>query len=325
MKKVAILAYEGCWGMSLFSAADFFRIVSLLEKHVGLAPSFDVQILSPDGSTVTAAGGHRIQPDGRLADYTDLDLIILPALEGPRLLQGIAPESPVLNWLRQRIHAGSSVLALTTAAAWLAASDLFSGILMATHWAYVPVLAKHYPQCRFMAHPSFLHSNRIYTTGSLNGSFDALLEIVAQEHGNRFAQLCATHLLLAQPARLSPILPGHRNHGDEAILKLQDWIESNFYDPLTLQQMARQIHLSERTLKRRFAKATTLAPNRYLQLVRVDKAKKLLISTSLSIQQVAAEVGYENVSFFVRVFKNVVGQTPGRWKSGGVDTPAAHH
>lgn len=73
--------------------------------------------------------------------------------------------------------------------------------------------------------------------------------------------------------------------------------------------------LSERTLKRRFLNATQLSPNVYLQKVRIDKAKKLLIATTLSVKEVAYEVGYENVSFFVRLFKSEVGHTPARWRT----------
>ncbi|MGA4815835.1 helix-turn-helix domain-containing protein [Pseudomonas aeruginosa] len=62
--------------------------------------------------------------------------------------------------------------------------------------------------------------------------------------------------------------------------------------------------LAERTLKRRFQQATRLSPNLYVQKVRVDKAKKLLLASSLPVKAIAYEVGYENVSFFVRLFKN---------------------
>lgn len=312
MKEVAVLAYDGCWGMGVFAVADFFRIVSLLEAHIGLEPSFRVRILA-SAREVTVASGHSLRADAILEIDADCDLLVIPAIEGARLA-GFVPDAASLAWIAQRIDAGARVLALTTGAAWLAASRRADGLLLASHWAYVRQLARRYPQCRFIGQRSYLQADGLYTTGSLGGCFDALLEIIARERGDRFSQLCATHLLVADAQRLSPILPGRRNHRDESILALQDWIEANHAEPLGLERMAAQAGLALRTLKRRFGAATGLSPIRYLQQVRVDRAKKLLLATPLSIREIAYEVGYENVSFFVRLFREEAGDTPSHWR-----------
>lgn len=312
MKEVAVLAYDGCWGMGVFAVADFFRIVSLLEAHIGLEPSFRVRILA-SAREVTVASGHSLRADAILEIDADCDLLVIPVIEGARLA-GFVPDAASLAWIAQRIDAGARVLALTTGAAWLAASRRADGLLLASHWAYVRQLARRYPQCRFIGQRSYLQADGLYTTGSLGGCFDALLEIIARERGDRFSQLCATHLLVADAQRLSPILPGRRNHRDESILALQDWIEANHAEPLGLERMAAQAGLALRTLKRRFGAATGLSPIRYLQQVRVDRAKKLLLATPLSIREIAYEVGYENVSFFVRLFRKEAGDTPSHWR-----------
>ncbi|MDF5855562.1 helix-turn-helix domain-containing protein [Pseudomonas aeruginosa] len=307
-----MLAYDGCWGMGVFAVADFFRIVSLLEAHIGLEPSFRVRILA-SAREVTVASGHSLRADAILEIDADCDLLVIPAIEGARLA-GFVPDAASLAWIAQRIDAGARVLALTTGAAWLAASRRADGLLLASHWAYVRQLARRYPQCRFIGQRSYLQADGLYTTGSLGGCFDALLEIIARERGDLFSQLCATHLLVADAQRLSPILPGRRNHRDESILALQDWIEANHAEPLGLERMAAQAGLALRTLKRRFGAATGLSPIRYLQQVRVDRAKKLLLVTPLSIREIAYEVGYENVSFFVRLFRKEAGDTPSHWR-----------
>ncbi|PTZ22116.1 AraC family transcriptional regulator [Pseudomonas aeruginosa] len=298
--------------MGVFAVADFFRIVSLLEAHIGLEPSFRVRILA-SAREVTVASGHSLRADAILEIDADCDLLVIPVIEGARLA-GFVPDAASLAWIAQRIDAGARVLALTTGAAWLAASRRADGLLLASHWAYVRQLARRYPQCRFIGQRSYLQADGLYTTGSLGGCFDALLEIIARERGDRFSQLCATHLLVADAQRLSPILPGRRNHRDESILALQDWIEANHAEPLGLERMAAQAGLALRTLKRRFGAATGLSPIRYLQQVRVDRAKKLLLATPLSIREIAYEVGYENVSFFVRLFRKEAGDTPSHWR-----------
>lgn len=261
---------------------------------------------------MTVASGHSLRADAILEIDADCDLLVIPAIEGARLA-GFVPDAASLAWIAQRIDAGARVLALTTGAAWLAASRRADGLLLASHWAYVRQLARRYPQCRFIGQRSYLQADGLYTTGSLGGCFDALLEIIARERGDRFSQLCATHLLVADAQRLSPILPGRRNHRDEhpCVAGLD---RANHAEPLGLERMAAQAGLALRTLKRRFGAATGLSPIRYLQQVRVDRAKKLLLATPLSIREIAYEVGYENVSFFVRLFRKEAGDTPSHWR-----------
>ncbi|UMZ14219.1 helix-turn-helix domain-containing protein [Pseudomonas sp. MPFS] len=316
MNEVAILAYDGCWAMGVFSATDFFRIVALLEQHLGVPQGYRVRVLSIDGGPVQAASGHAIHPDAALEAADDCQLIVIPPIEGPRLAAGFAPDARALAWLAQCKARGARVLAMTTGACHVAAAGLGRDMLLATHWAYTRLLNKRYPDCTFVAHSSFTQAQGIWSSGSLGGGFDALLEMLAQDQGDRFAQLCATHLLVSMPERLSPILPGHRNHRDPVVLKVQDWIENHHRQAISIASLAREAGLSERTLKRRFQLATHLPPNLYVQKVRVDKAKKLLLSSGLPVKAIAYEVGYENVSFFIRLFKTQVGQTPAQWRDG---------
>jgi len=314
MKKVAILSYDGCWAMGVFSVTDFFRIVALLEQHLGLAQTYAVEVLSFDGQEIYSASGHMIQPDAAITDANDYDLLVIPPIEGVRLAAGFTPERRLLTWLAARHKRGARLLAMTTGVCFVAAAGLAEHQLLATHWAYVRQLKKQYPTYQFIAQQSFLQAESIWSTGTLNGGFDALLEILAQDRGDQFSQMCATHLLVSAPERLNPILPGHRNHGDEAILRLQDWIESHHAESLTIERMGREVGLAERTLKRRFQLAIKLSPILYVQKVRIDKAKKLLLATNQSVKAIAYEVGYENVSFFVRLFRTHVGQTPAEWR-----------
>lgn len=321
MKRIAVLAYDGCWGMGVFSATDFFRIVAMLEQHLGVAAGYAVTVLSCDGAPVRVASGQQIITDGAL-DAGPYDWVMLPPLEGGRLNDSPAPA--LLQWIAKRYAEGSQLLAMTTAAALLAAAGVAEGAHMASHWAFVQRLNKRFPACQFVAHPSYLRAGNLWTTGALNGSFDALLGLLAEDHGDAFAQLCAAHLLVSDPSRAAPMLPGLRNHTDAAILAVQDWIEQHHAEPLDLKAMARVGSLSLRTFKRRFQAATQLSALVYVQRVRLEKAKRLLLTTDESIKAIAWKVGYENVSFFVRLFRTHMGETPGRWRERAVksSTPA---
>lgn len=317
MKRIAILAFPGCWAMSLYSALDFFRIVALLEAHVGLGQGYRVEVLSEGGTPVLSASGPAIVADAGLAGEGGYDLAIVPAVEGPRIDRLLAHSATTMEWLAAHLRRGAPVLALTTGSCLLAATGQVDGTLLATHWAYLRHLQALFPRCCFTAHESYVQVGTIYSAGSLDGGFEALLALVAQDRGDPFAQLCAAHLLVSEPRRLQPLLPGHRNHQDEAVLRVQEWLETHHAEPLPIAALARRFGFSERNLKRRFQVATGISPNQYLQRVRIDKAKKLLIATRLSVKEVAYEVGYENASFFVRLFRRELGRTPAQWRQQG--------
>ena len=98
MKKIAIVAYEACWAMSVYLAKDFFRIVSLLEQHQNQPQSYDVKILSHDGGHVYSSSGAVITPEGTL-DGTKYDIVIIPPIEGIQLTNMPASSQVITDWL----------------------------------------------------------------------------------------------------------------------------------------------------------------------------------------------------------------------------------
>jgi transcriptional regulator GlxA family with amidase domain len=313
MKKIAIIVYDGCWAMSVMMLKDFFHVVNLLSIRQGQVESHQVEMLSMDGFAKQSASAPRIEVDDKVRIETTYDLVILPSFEGNRLDQIQQENDDLVDWLTSQIQQQTPILALTTAAYFVAATQQRQHVLLATHWAFLRDLKRLFPQYTFTANRNYLQSEQIYSTGTLIGTFDALLGIVAQQKGDYFAQLCASHLLMNSPQELNPVLPAYRNHCDEAVLQVQDWLDANFSQESRIVDLAQQFNFSERNLKRRFQLATQISPNQYVQQVRVDKAKKLLLTTDMQVQQIAYAVGYENVSFFIRVFKKITGCTPSQW------------
>jgi transcriptional regulator GlxA family with amidase domain len=318
MKNIAILIYEGCWAMNVFLVKDFFKIVSMLEKHLQMPQYYQVKCMSAGGKSVISACGDRILADNYVgADGTlnyNPDLLVVPAMEGGKLEKASDENNQIVHWLASQIAKATPILSLSTGAYLVAQTGHADDVLMATHWAFSKKLSQLFPTCRFTHHESYLVDRKIYTTGSLNGATDALLSLIAEDKGNDFAQLVASHLLLNSPKQLSPILPGTRNHRDEQILSIQNWIEQNYLDFGNIEQLAKHFGFSERNLKRRFKDATQIPIIQYLQKVKIDKAKKLLLSTNLSVKEISYQVGYTNDSFFSKLFKVETGESPGSWK-----------
>lgn len=314
MKSVTLIATEKCWAMSLYAVTDFFRIVQLLERHLGLEAGFQVHIVSPGGQPVRCAGDQPIAIEGSPDQLLEQALLVFPALEGSALATASTFTAAEQAWIAAHHESGRDLLTLSTGAATLAASGCIDGLRVNTHWAFLPTLQQRYPACHFMARDGFFRDKNLYSTSSMNGVFDALLDWLATQRGDHFAQLCATHLLVSSPARQRPLLPGVRHHDDESVRAVQEWLETHHQQTLPIEALARRFGFSERNLKRRFQLATGIAPNHYLQRVRIDKAKKLLLATTQAVQDIAHQVGYENISHFIRLFRRETGSTPARWR-----------
>ncbi|MGG1333458.1 AraC family transcriptional regulator [Bacillus haynesii] len=102
------------------------------------------------------------------------------------------------------------------------------------------------------------------------------------------------------------------------IEKLLSLIESNYQTSLTLESMAREVHLSPYYLNRLFKSAIGVPPIEYLNAIRIEKSKHLLKSTNLRIIDICLEVGYESIPTFTNKFKATVGLTPSQYRKGNI-------
>lgn len=103
-------------------------------------------------------------------------------------------------------------------------------------------------------------------------------------------------------------------HGDEAVLRTQHWLQSEFKQKLAVPDMVEKSGLTSRTFLRRFEAATGRTPNTYLQLLRVTSARQQLEQTKRSFNEIAWNVGYEDPTAFRKVFQKTMGLSPGEYR-----------
>ncbi len=151
------------------------------------------------------------------------------------------------------------------------------------------------------------------TAGGLMAWIDLGLKLVDRLLGSSIMLETARFLLVDPPGReqryYSNFSPRLR-HGDEAVLKVQHWLQAQGAREASIPAMAARAGLEERTFLRRFRKATGLKPTEYCQHLRVGKAREMLEITNRTIDQVAWDVGYEDAGAFRKVFQKVMGLSP---------------
>ncbi|GAB3807432.1 helix-turn-helix domain-containing protein [Virgibacillus kimchii] len=101
---------------------------------------------------------------------------------------------------------------------------------------------------------------------------------------------------------------------DENIHNMIQYIHEHYNEELTLERLANLMHLDQSYVSRSFKEVVGMTFIEYLQYYRIEQAKKKLQSTSLSITEIAENVGYSNLTYFSRVFKKTTGYIPSQYK-----------
>ncbi|TLX55042.1 GlxA family transcriptional regulator [Stutzerimonas nosocomialis] len=314
-KRISVLATDGVFASTLTQAQDFFHMAALRHaRQLGLeTPTLESRLASPDGCPVTTFSGTQIGVDSGLGDA---DAIILPAFWGDfdtlcRRYPGVMP------WLRERHQAGAAICGEATGVFWMAEAGLLDGKQGATHWRFAEEFARRFPQVQLNPDKHLSDSDNLYCAGGTTSASDLYLFLVERFCGPNVAQGMARDVLFEVQRRYSPGrigFGGQKLHLDTSVLQIQEWLEAHFAEKFRFEDVARQHGMSIRNFMRRFQAATGDKPLHYLQRLRVETAKGLLSSTRKSIKTVSYEVGYDDASFFARLFRQHTELTPNQYR-----------
>jgi transcriptional regulator GlxA family with amidase domain len=226
----------------------------------------------------------------------------------------------IVDWLLRMHRAGATLCSTCTGVLLLAETGLLAGREATIHWAFAPTFRRNFPDVGLRIEEVLItagNPERFVMTGGVFSWHDLALHLITRHVGPSAAQSMARLMLLdwhsEGQAPYVGFLPA-TNHGDAMVLGLQRWLEAHFSVANPIEEMARRCDMSIRSLERRFVNATGYAPLAYAQNMRIEAAKRRLERTGKPVEEISAEVGYENPAFFRRVFKRNVRMTPGAYR-----------
>lgn len=257
-------------------------------------------------------GRFTIKPDVLIHNVTKTELIIIPALIGnPN--NSIALNQEFIPWIIQQLQNGAEVTSYCVGAFFLAATGLLKGKQCATHWYSANAFRQMFPDVNLVDDKIMTEENGIYTSGGSHSYLNLLVYLVEKFAGRDVAILIAkTYMIDIDRTSQSPfiIFKGQKAHEDGHVKKAQEFIETNFREKITIDQLANMLALSRRSLERRFKEATGNTIVEYIQRVKIEAAKKDFESNRKNINEVMYEVGYTDTKGFRTVFKKVTGLSP---------------
>jgi transcriptional regulator GlxA family with amidase domain len=219
-------------------------------------------------------------------------------------------------------HKGSVLSSVCAGSFILANTGLLDFKKATTHWTYEPLFEKSFPNieldCNAMIVDEMVRSgSRIITAGGMSAYVDLALYFIEKYLSKQSANQCA-NLLLVERGRDSQ--RSYKNLAttlfieDKAISSLLLWIKKNLHKNISTQDLAKKMNLQERSFLRQFKKVVQITPNKYLQNIRIEEAKSLLINSSKNFEEITSDVGFYNESSFRRLFKKETALTPGEYR-----------
>jgi transcriptional regulator GlxA family with amidase domain len=312
VKTISILIPETAIPAAIVDPSYMFNAVNEFHRGVGLPVPFKVQLVAAKREIFLNQGTISVRPDLLLADVSETDLIIIPALSGD-MEAAIALNSDLIPWVVNRYKSGSEVASLCVGAFLLASTGLLNGKSCSTHWMFANQFRQLFPEVTLADDRVIVDQNGIYSSGGAMAYWNLLLYLVEKYTNKEMAIMASKFFLLnVNLNSQSPfsIFKGQKDHGDCVILEAQVYIETHYKNKITVDELAALSNLSRRTFERRFKKATSNSPAEYLQRVKIEAAKSLLESGRKTVNEVMFEVGYADLKAFRDVFKKTAGMSP---------------
>ncbi|WP_433015826.1 helix-turn-helix domain-containing protein [Kribbella sp. CA-294648] len=271
---------------------------------------FDVCTEHP-GPIRTTEGFDMVVARG-LRTLNHADTIVVPGW----LPIGDEPTPAVLRALKRAHRRGARLVSICSGAAALAATGLLDGRRATTHWRYAEELQRRYPAVDVDPDVLYIDHGDIATSGGSGAGIDLCLQLVRADHGAAYA---------ARRARLM-VMPPHREGGQiqyraeadpaptTSLGELLDWATDHLAEPITVDDLAKRINVSPRTLARRFAEQLGATPGQWLLAQRIARTRALLEETDLPVETIAARVGLSSATNLRRRFRNTVRTTPSAYR-----------
>lgn len=317
MKHISILVPRGAILGSLEGSRQLLTQVNQFFKMKGKDPIFKVQLVGISPETKLCGGLFTANPDVMIGDVKKTDLIIIPAVDGD-INQAIEDNKEFLPWIVDQYNNGSEVASLCLGAFLLASTGLLDGKRCATHWMAENAFRKMFPQVTVVTEKVITDEHGLYSSGGAFSYLNLILYLIEKFAGREMSVLAAKvfAIEIEREDQLSFIIfQGQKEHDDEQIKKAQQFIENNFQEKITVDQLASMFAIGRRNLERRFKKATSNTVVEYIQRVKMEAAKMNLESSRENVNEVMYKVGYTDTKAFRNTFKRITGLSPLQYRT----------
>lgn len=318
MKHISILVPRGAASLGCIEGSfiAFSRTNEFL-SGMDRPPLFNIQLVGMDKTTQVYDRVFKVHPDADISEVHRTDLIIIPAVNGD-MEKVIDQNRDFFPWIAQQYKNGAEVASLCVGAFLLAATGLVDGKKCSTHWLAANEFRKMFPGVDLVSDRIITDEHGTYSSGGASSFWNLLVYLIEKYTDREMAIFLAKYFAIEIDRHTqSPFImfKGQRDHQDEPVKKAQEFIESNFHEKITVDQLSEKFGIGRRSLERRFKKATCNTVSEYIQRVKMEAAKKSFETSRKNISEIMYDVGYSDTKAFRNIFKRTTGLSPVEYRN----------
>lgn len=312
MKKIAFYLFPD---LLLLDVAGPMEVFSMANRYLKPSDHYQVTTVAFENRIVQASNGLTLQATQLLGEPADApDLLLLPGGPGAYDRELGAAREP----LRQACANAKRYGSICTGAFILGQLGLLEDRRVTTHWNYTQRLAALFPRARVESDEIFLSDDGLVTSGGVTAGIDLALALVAEDYGKPIAVEVAKVILVAArrqggQARFSPLLREIGN-SDSPIAKVHRYVLENPQEEFSNERLAAMASMSTRNFSRVFSRELQMTPTQFVQMARIDHARKLLESSNLPMKAVAHRSGLKSVKCLRQLFFEKLGISPAEYR-----------
>ncbi|TSJ47947.1 GlxA family transcriptional regulator [Fluviicola chungangensis] len=317
MKHLTIIVPDGENNLSsLVGSYKLFSRANDYWKERGGEEIFKIQLAGLSDQVDFYEGLFSVKPHTTISRISKTDLIIVPSLNH-NYSHTLSLNDALISWIEKQYKEGAEVASICTGAFILAASGMLDGKNCSTHWSAAEDFRMRFPKVKLQTDQLITDEHGIYTNGGAYSFLNLIIYLIEKYYDRQTAIYCSK-VFQIEPDRKSQsvftMFRGQKQHDDEVVKEVQNYLEENFRNKISVEELSTRFSVGRRNFDRRFIKATGNTPIEYLQRVKVESAKKSLELSRKTVSEVMYEVGYSDLKAFREVFRKFTGMSPVEYK-----------
>ncbi|MBC7198836.1 AraC family transcriptional regulator [Stutzerimonas balearica] len=317
-RKIACLVFPDVMSLDVTGPVQVFASANVELQRQGRAAVYQPLLLGESLEPVASSCGIRLGVDACWHGLApaELDTLLVPGGQGV----DVQRQNPaLLAWLRRAEGEVRRLGSVCSGALLLAEAGLLQGHRATTHWADVPSLQR-FADVEVQGDrlhtfdPEDAQASHLFTSAGVTAGIDLALALVEADLGRPLALAVAQRLVmfLRRPggqAQFSPLLTPSAGRV-QRLARLLEWIPAHLADDLSIEALAFQAHMTPRTLCRLFKQEVGMGPGRYVEQVRLEAARNLLLDGQASVATTARLTGFGHPENLRRTFQKRLSVSP---------------
>ncbi|MCH2096403.1 MAG: DJ-1/PfpI family protein [Rhodobacteraceae bacterium] len=306
-----MLTFDGANTLDTVGPIDVLTAVHVV-PHLH-EQAYVVDVVSLSGGLVTTKPANVMIQTKSVMDLEDCDIHIL-LVAGGQDAPVVARDPEVRKAVAALSERSRYVASICTGAFVLAAAGLLKNRRAATHWNWVGQLKDEYPDITVEPDKIFVQDENVFSSAGITAGMDLALALVENDFGSEVALSVAQYWVMylkrqGGQSQFSSMLPPSRA-ASRPFSHLIAWMLDNLSADLTVDVLAEKCSMSSRNFARRFSKEIGHTPSKYVELMRLNAARRYLENTELSLDMVASSTGLRNADRMRRCFQRTINVSP---------------